>query len=185
MDIMRSQRQDIGGLGNLLFKEAYMYAQMRRGLIPDLFVQSEEYFEEFKDEIKQRFGSNMGNYDKRVALHVRRGDYVNNPFYVDLFADGYYERAMRHFNGSFLVFSDDMSWCKEQPIFRHCDFAEVGTDVDQLNWFAMCGDRIIANSSFSWWGAYLSPNKGLTIAPKKWHPDGICRTKLPAEWLQI
>lgn len=181
---MESARTQIGGLGNLLFKEAYIYAQVRRGNIPDLYLQDENYFKEFKGEIRGRFGQNI-TYIPKVAVHVRRGDYVNNPYYVDLFEDGYYQRAMAKFAAPFLVFSDDIDWCKKQEIFQDCTFSEGKSEVDDLNSFASCADHIIANSSFSWWGAYLSPHKGLTVAPKNWFSDGYQRTKLPVEWLQV
>lgn len=182
---MRSQREDIGGLGNLLFKEAYLYAQVREGNIPDLFLQDEKYFKKYADEIKQRFGARIGKIEK-TAVHIRRGDYMGNPFYVDLFRDFYYERAMREFPGEpFLVFSDDIEWCKKQDLFRGSEFSEGKTEVEDLNLMASCTNHIIANSSFSWWGAYLSPHNGRVIAPRKWHSDGVERTVLPSNWVLL
>lgn len=184
---MLSVRNQIGGLGNLLFKEAYIYSQFRDGKIPDIYVQSEEFFEKYKHEIKDRFGVGIGNMNY-VAVHVRRGDYVNNPFYVDLFEDGYYERAMQEWRipkDEFMIFSDDISWCQKQEIFKDCMVSAGMPEVEDLNLMASCTGHIIANSSFSWWAAYLSPHGGKVVAPKKWYSDGIIRTKLPAHWKQV
>jgi hypothetical protein len=76
---MLSVRNNIGGLGNLLFKEAYIYACMRSRQIPDIYVQDEKYFAPFSEEIKQRFGEGI-TMSEYVGIHVRRGDYVNNPY---------------------------------------------------------------------------------------------------------
>lgn len=171
-----------GRLGNQLFQFAYLHAQARKGNIPDVYVQSEEYFKEYADEIKLLYGQDIEPISQ-VAIHVRRGDYVNNPFYVDLMTTGYYERAMALFpNESFLVFSDDIEWCKEQEIFKGCEFIH-GTEIEDLNMMAGCKGIIMANSSFSWWAAYLS--KGKVIAPKEWYADGAERTKKLDSWIQI
>lgn len=187
----------MGRLGNNLFQWAYLYKQVRLGNIPNIYLQSEDFFTPFQDEIKAILQEGL-TYTPKVAVHVRRGDYVNNPFYVDLTKKevsydlggeteypSYYERAMKHFNGSFLVFSDDIEWCKKQEQFKGCEFSEGLSEEDDFNRMASCADHIIANSSFSWWAAYICPHTGLTIAPKKWHRDGIERTQLPLEWLQI
>lgn len=180
---MIQTRNIIGGMANLMFKEAYIYAQMRKGLIPDIYVQDESYFKEYADEIRARFGMGIVPINK-VSIAVRRGDYVNNPFYVDLMTTEYYERAMALFpNEKFIVISDDIEWCKQQKIFKDCEFSEGRTDVEDLNLMAGCKGHIIANSSYSWWAAWLSGNR--TIAPKAWHPDGVERTKLPEKWERI
>ena len=172
-----------GRLGNTMFQGAYIYAQMKRGLIPDIYVQSEEYFKEFADEIKQMYGQGIEPIDK-VAIHVRRGDYVNNPFYVNLMTTGYYERAMALFpNEKFIVFSDDAWWCAHEPLFKDCDVSDGKTEIEDLNTMAGCKGVIMANSSFSFWGAYLS--KGMVVAPKAWYTDGIERTKLPDRWIRV
>lgn len=171
-----------GRLGNQMFQYAYLHSQARKGEIPDVYVQSEEFFEEHKEEIKNLYSQGIGHLDQ-VAIHVRRGDYVNNPFYVDLSENDYYERAMALFpNEDFLVFSDDIEWCKKQPIFEDCEFSE-GDEITDLNRMASCKGIIMANSSFSWWAAYLS--KAKVIAPKEWYRDGVERTKLLNSWIRI
>ena len=91
---MRPIRQAIGGLGNLLFREAYIWAQMRDGKIPDIYVQSSVYWQDYKEEIRQRFSSGVG-HDSRVALHIRRGDYLKvSQFHVNLWDTDYYKQAV-------------------------------------------------------------------------------------------
>ncbi len=174
-----------GRTGNQMFQFAYLYSQVRDGVIPDFYLQGEEYFEKYKDEIKQMFGSGISSIDK-VSIHVRRGDYVNNPFYVDLCETDYYEKAIALFpSSSFLVFSDDIEWCKGR--FKGGEFEFFhGTEIEDLNMMASCKHNIIANSSFSWWGAYLNPNPGKTIiAPEKWYADGQKRTSCPQGWILL
>lgn len=180
---MRHPDTIFGRLGNRLFQGAYIYAQMRRGELPDIYIQDSLYFEEYKDEIKALYGEGIGKIDM-VAIHVRRGDYVGNPFYVDLTETDYYQRAMADFiDEDFLVFSDDVEWCKQQDIFKDCEFSEGKSEVEDLNLMASCKGVIMANSSFSWWGAFLS--KGKIIAPKAWHPDGVERTKCLEKWKRL
>jgi len=171
----------MGRLGNNMFQYAYLYSQKRGGRIPDIYVQNYEYFDMYSDEIKQLFGQDIvkNNY---VAIHVRRGDYVNNPFYVDLMKTDYYKKAMAEFaNGDFMVFSDDIEWCKRQDIFKGCSFAD-GNEVESMNFMAGCQGIIMANSSFSWWASYLS--NATVIAPKQWFSDGTSIKLLP-EWKLI
>ncbi len=168
-----------GRLGNRLFQYAYIFSQFKKGLIPDIFVQDPKYFDEYRNEIRDLFGSPTETIDK-VAIHVRRGDYVGNPFYVDLMQTDYYQRAMEYFPfAKFIVFSDDIMWCKEQPIFKECEFFH-GTESEDLEKMMKCKGIIMANSSFSWWASYLS--NAQVIAPLEWHPDKIIRTNILPEW---
>lgn len=178
-------RNAIGGLGNLLFKEAYLYAQARDGYIPDVYVQDEMYFEKYKDEIKHLWRHGIEKINQ-VSIHVRRGDYVHNPFYVDLYNTDYYEKAMAQFpEADFLVFSDDIEWCKRQDIFKGCEFSEGRNEVDDLNLMASCEGHIIANSSFSWWAAYLGGGKTVAPSNDNWYRDKKERTKCPKSWIRI
>ncbi len=121
-----------------------------------------------------------------VGIHVRRGDYVGNPFYVDLSETDYYERAIEQFppETEFLVFSDDTDFAEE--FFPEFEVFNGQDELEDLNMMASCSmGNIIANSSFSWWAAYLNPHGGKVVAPKAWHPDGVERTKCPDNWMRI
>lgn len=180
---MVEPRKLFGGLGNRLFQMAYIYAQARSGAIPDIYIQDEKYFEPYQDEIRALYGENILPVDM-VSIHVRRTDYVNNPFYVDLSKTDYYEKAMEVFpNEKFLVFSDDIEWCKQQEMFKGCEFSERGSEIDDMNLMAGCKAHIIANSSFSWWCAFISGKK--TVSPGNWFADGNQRISLPETWIQL
>ena len=193
---MKGIRQEIGGLGNLLFKEAYIWAQMRDGKIPDIYVQSSQYWKKYENEIRQRFSSGIG-LDDRVALHIRRGDYLKvSQFHINLWDTDYYQKAVKLFpkNTKFLIFCkdnqseaqdmDDKEWCLRNISLLGIDFEmyEHGKETDDLNAMASCSGIIGANSSFSWWAAFLNPHKGLKVFPRLWFGDGIQRTELLSEW---
>lgn len=191
---MTNRREIFGGFGNSLFQYAYLYAQYRKGEIPDLYVQDEKYFEPYKEEIKALFGSNIEPIDM-VSLHVRRGDYVGNDFYVDLTETDYYEKAMAEFptETKFLIFcadrqpkSDDktdMEWVKERFQGSQFQFFQGKDEVEDFNAQAGCKGHITANSSFSWWSAYVGGGK--TVTPKEWFTDGLQRISIPETWIQL
>ncbi len=174
--------KQFGRLGNRMFQSAFLYAYSKDHNI-DYYFQDEKWFKKYEQDIRRLFGEGIAYTDK-VAIHIRRGDYINNPFYVDLWKDGYYGRAKRLFpNEKFLVFSDDIEYCKSQLGRDIYDFSEGHIEEEDLKLMASCKHQIIANSSFSWWAAYLNPNPNKkVIYPKQWHPDGIERTKCPATW---
>lgn len=173
-----------GRLGNRMFQMAYIYAQACRGEVSDIYLQDHKYFDEFKEQIRALYGQGITPIDK-VAIHVRRGDYVNNSFYCDLTLTNYYQEAMREFiDQEFLVFSDDIEWCKKQEIFFGCEVSEGNDEITDLNLMAGCKGIIMANSSFSWWPAYLSTDAKV-ICPKMWYSDNITRTHVPDQWIKM
>ena len=125
--------------------------------------------------------SEIKQNDTAVALHVRRGDYVANPDNLNWFGVmpvSYYQQAIDYIRNQivkpvFYIFSDDLEWAKQNIV---TDASVVYVDIDggtkdYLELYAMstCRHNIIANSSFSWWGAFLNtnPNK-IVIAPEQW-----------------
>ncbi len=200
---MRSVREDIGGLGNLLFKQAYIWAQMRDGNIPDIYVQSEKYWEKYKNEIRTLYGQGIGKIDK-VALHIRRGDYLKvQQFHTNLWDTDYYREAIKLFpeTTEFLVFckdnqseaqdEDDRIWCLDNLPFllspSRYELHEHTTETEDLNAMASCKAIIMANSSFSFWGAYLGDPSKKVIAPKeeRWFTDHMKRTELPDYFIKV
>jgi hypothetical protein len=176
----------------------------------DGYFQNERFFSEHKDEIVDLFefdcGDNLLNgFDPQnsCSIHVRRGDFVNlkhlHPS-VDL---EYIKSALSLFDpdSTFVLFSDDFSWCEE-----NCTPESLGvkdlvivpphlTDIQSLYLMKSCANNIIANSSFSWWGAYLNtnPNKKV-VAPSKWFTQSYAdligydlkeHSIIPKEWIKI
>ena len=176
-----------GRLGNSLFQYAFMYSYARdHGL--DFYFQDEYFFREHAEAVRTLFSADIPAPTNRVAIHVRRGDYVNNSFYVDLTKTDYYEKAIKQFpHDKFIVFSDDIPWCEEKwgkdPRFEF----SYGNELEDLNLMASCKAHIVANSSFSWWGAYLHPiyPDNRVLCPSRYYTDGVERTVFPEHWERI
>lgn len=197
---MRKIRQEIGGIGNLMFKQAYIWSQFRKGLIPDVYVQSMSYWKDFSTEIRQMWSYGITR-DERVALHIRRGDYLKvTQFHVNLWDTDYYQKAVALFpkDTTFLVFCkdnqndaqdlDDREWCLTNlpSLGINFDMHVHGEETEDLNAMASCKGLIGANSSFSWWAAFLNPHHDRKIVfPAKWFVDGEQRTELLPEWTLI
>jgi hypothetical protein len=157
------------------------------------YYQSEKYFAHCKIELlnQLRFRQQwkvplqMETRDV-VSIHVRRGDYVGNKYHpvVDL---DYINSAKKHFsNKKFLVFSDEIEWCRNNNIGDY--YAESNNHYTDLYQMTLCSGSIISNSTFSWWGAYLSP-KEKVVAPSKWfsgHTSGwVTKDVYCKDWLII
>ena len=147
------------------------------------YYQSPRYFEHIKDEIKLDFTFSREVRDscnemyesihggkKVLALHIRRTDYTTNPNHP-VQPLSYYEKAIKMFdkNVQLLIFSDDTAWCQEQELFSDEKILlSEGNDVDMdLCLMSLCDYHIIANSSFSWWGAWLADSEQI-VAPINW-----------------
>ena len=144
------------------------------------FFQSEKYFKHIEQEIREDFifvddiwnpCKEMFTFDEAISLHIRRSDYVQKQNYHPLCSLGYYEEALNRLPQDIpvLIFSDDSDWCKEQELFQPDRFlvSESNYNLVDMCLMTMCQYHIIANSSFSWWGAWLSDSKKV-ITPKVW-----------------
>ncbi len=195
---MQEIRKSIGGLGNLMFKQAFLIGKYFDGEIEDIYVQGEKYWSKYKKEIKAAFGENIGKTDM-VALHIRRGDYLTaHNFHKNLWDTDYYQKAVALFpNETFLVFckdnqdpeqdKKDRQWCRENLPKLGIKFEMApyeDTEVENLNLMASCKSIIMANSSFSWWAAYLGEHEKV-VTPAEWFVDKNQRTELLEEWIKI
>ena len=127
----------------------------------------------FHPGISQRLSVLFGRFyrGRACSVHVRRTDYLRNRNYQNLTSTSYYDEAMRRFDGdtTFLVFSDDIHWCKERLKGKKIIFIEGTCEIEDLFLMSQCHSHIIANSSFSWWGAWLNSNPDKTVvAPGRW-----------------
>ena len=110
------------------------------------------------------------DYSNLISLHIRRTDYVGNINHPMPSLTEYYQKALDQLDDTIpvLIFSDDPKWCKEQSIFSGDRFLVSENDpYTDLCIMSLCNYHIIANSSFSWWGAWLSDSKKV-FAPKRW-----------------
>lgn len=197
---MESVRKEIGGFGNLLFKEAFIEGEAFKGNIPDFYVQSSKYWSDFKPQIKQRFSNGIGRTDA-IAVHIRRGDYVDNPFYVNLWKTEYYKKAFALFPAErFIVFCrDNQDWDRDKSDRQWCRYElapilgnrfelppKENLEHEDMNLMASCKGIIMANSSFSWWASFLNPNPDKKIiCPTEWFTDKVQRCDPEPDWTLI
>lgn len=131
------------------------------------YFQSEKYFIESKTEILDVFKTETEKLNSGF-VHVRRGDYLNLQQYHPVQAIEYYKSGMDMLKlDHFYCFSDDIAWCKENLKDSRIEFVENTSEIQDLKLMMKCKGSVIANSSFSWWGAYLSQSDKVII-PKNW-----------------
>jgi hypothetical protein len=207
-------RKIIGEKASHINENKFTWDLLDTGL--DLYIdgywQSEKYFGEheqlkntfsFKKDpgLKQKEIVGLITTCNSVSLHVRRGDYIGNKTYVNL-GEEYYNNSIaliqNHISDAvFFIFSDDDSWVKENHftqlkpksniIFVEKDIQKPHNDMRLM---ALCKHNIIANSSFSWWGAWLNNNENkIVVAPKQWYNDSDMNTfqtdNIPTSWIKI
>jgi hypothetical protein len=173
--------------------------------------QSERYFKEIEPAIRRDFtfkpfdlGDSAGVLEQiqkgnSVAVHVRRGDYVSSAVGAHLGFVGvdYYSKALAAMassieNAHFYIFSDDIAWCRAHlpPAYPYTFVSppDCGQNAARRDLFLMsaCRHFIIANSTFSWWGAWLGnagPSK-VVIAPKRWFANPLWKLEhiIPSQW---
>lgn len=176
------------------------------------YFQSERYFADYADEVRKLFtlqqlpesamSSQIQQAEMPVSLHVRRGDYVAIQAVLaqhGTASTDYYERAIAiiralYPKASFFVFSDDIPWVREHmgfipaPVFVEGDTQRPQTD---LHLMSLCQHHITANSTFSWWGAWLNGKPGKqVIAPRQWFAQDRMRAMntvdiYPAGWILL
>lgn len=160
------------------------------------YWQSYEYLEPFESQIRRDFtfkgalvGRNLETAERitnsnAVSVHIRRGDYVTNQTFAKLHGFvgiDYYSSAIQRIreevsSPTFFIFSDDLDWARanlglgEDAVFVSHNTGR--SSFEDMRLMSMCNHNIIANSSFSWWGAWLNGNRGkIVIAPRKWFAD--------------
>lgn len=172
--------------------------------------QSEKYFSSVSEEVRsiysfnevllnqttKLFAEKILTFDNPVSIHIRRNDYLSpkyNSGFGGICTKEYYNKAIAYIKEYvkapvFIVFSDDIDWCKNNFDQNHAIFVDwnIGTDSWQdMFLMSKCKHNIIANSSFSWWGAWLNTNLDkIVIAPKVWW-NGIKDDVVPDSWIRM
>lgn len=171
---------------------------------------SEKYFAEYRQELRDRifvFNVAMLNtrskewkeiIDKDVvscSLHVRRGDFLKDKKWANAISPNYYEEAISYMKEqlrqppTFYVFSNDIEWCRKK--FGETGFCYIDCNKGMDSWQDMylmsrCRNHVNANSSFSWWGAWLSPHEeSITICPKAFIATMVTKDVYPEDWVKI
>lgn len=172
------------------------------------YWQTQKYFVKVADDIRRmyQFPDSFSDYQKRllsemtdkysVSVHIRRGDYLWRPDLYGTVNLEYYKNAMEYIqkrkeNVYFYVFTDDIPWVKRN--IKGNNIKVVENDSDDLltknldmALMAECKDNIIANSSFSWWAAWLNKNQDkIVIAPRKWEVNKSTRDIWCKDWIKM
>lgn len=177
--------------------------------------QTENYFRDYEKEIRKDFtfvkslSANSQKYSQliskcnAVSIHIRRGDYVKNK-QINAFhgtcSNDYYQKAIDYITEHteapfFFIFSDDLEWVERQPWISQINKAFIegnsgAQSYEDMHLMSLCKHQIIANSSFSWWGAWLNKNPDkIVIAPSQWlaQPEMNKKVKhlIPDTWIKI
>ena len=193
-------------LPDTVFDQAVL--DLNSGIV-DGYFQSYKYPELVKEELMREFvfftdkDKNLSELlhkmeqQECVAVHVRRGDYKGlESIFGSLWDEEYYEQALKKIktqvmNPVFYFFSDDIVWTKEHFHEENAIYIESQLFSHYEDWYDMClmshcKHNIIANSTFSWWGAWLNQNPDkVVIAPKKWMKDDVMMDMCPLDWIRL
>ncbi|MCU7551291.1 alpha-1,2-fucosyltransferase [Chitinophagaceae bacterium LB-8] len=176
----------------------------------DGYFQSEKYFHYNRNQLLQEFAfssldienitqlNQIQSYSNPVSIHIRRGDYLKPHVlnYHGILPINYYKKAIEALettvsNPHYFIFSDDIGWCRENLSFISGRYTIMEVDNSRESWKDMClmthcKHHIVANSSFSWWGAWLSQKKGINMAPYKWFNPAVVSFNIhdfvPSSW---
>jgi hypothetical protein len=177
------------------------------------YWQSEKYFKDIShiirreftlreplSEASQQIAQKIKTSANSVSLHIRRGDYISNPTTNSVHGVcslRYYQECVQVLNEkvgdvSLFVFSDDPVWVKENLSYKYSmifvNHNGVEHAFEDMHLMSLCQHNIIANSSFSWWGAWLNNNPHkVVLAPKHWFRKEDIDTKdlIPDNWIRV
>jgi hypothetical protein len=173
------------------------------------YWQSEKYFKEISDLIRKEITlkrpmceesmqmlSQIQRSDIPISLHIRRTDYMNDPLFRESNCNlEYYKGAIKYMKDRFgdnivlFISSDDIGWVKENFLLDNAVYISNPNipDYEELILMSKCKHHIIANSTFSWWGAWLNPDKDkVVIAPRYWTSPKIPSPDIiPDTWIKI
>lgn len=187
------------------FKFNQEILNLKDGVYLDGYWQNEMYFKEIRNILREEFSLSNDldieevdwlksiNESNSVAIHVRRGDYVS--LNLDSICGlSYYSLAMERIRAEvkdahFFIFSDDPKWASENFKDQNMNIVsdeEYRSPCVDLYLMSQCKHQIIANSSFSWWGAWLNVNQEkIVIAPKCWNKKDDLDSPVPADWIKL
>jgi hypothetical protein len=215
--VRRLLRIDMGPAGSPIYSERHFHFDAQvRNLTPPVYLdgywQSEKYFADCAEMLRQEFTPRVPLDAENaamaariaavnaVSLHVRRGDYVSEldvSRYHGICPPDYYRSAVDYIAQRvpgihLFVFSDDQHWVRENLRFDLPTTLVAANSPDRgfrdMQLMARCRHHIVANSSFSWWGAWLNPSPAkIVIAPSRWFgADNIdTRDLIPESWVKL
>lgn len=173
----------VGGYGEINFSYNEI-PKFNENILLLGYYQTEKYFKNYSNEILNLFKIDedtetylLTKYNDLLkmntcSLHIRRGDYLGQPEFHPVLELDYYKESISHFDEDtqFLIFSNDIEWCENNLDFiKNKTFISGNHNYQDLYLMSLCKHNIIANSSFSWWGAWLNQNENKkVISPKIW-----------------
>ncbi len=199
---------------NLLYDATYLNAGSNCYYVG--YWQCEHYFKDLRTALLAEFTvtippshynaqilESIANTTNAVSLHVRRGNFVSvdrvNAVHGTASLN-YYQKAVEYIveqcntTPTFYVFSDDVAWAKQNIVLNYTtvfiDANDAKTDYEDLRLMSACNHNILANSTFSWWGAWLNTNPSkIVVAPKQWFAD-VEKNKeavhiIPSDWISL
>lgn len=153
-------------------------------------------FPAFKDKRNENVAERLIN-NSSVSIHIRRGDYLNDPVWFVCTLE-YYKRSLYYIFSKdkvdlICVFSDDIQWCKDNLKeivgnieIEYVDWNKGSNSFRDMQLMTYCKHNIIANSSFSWWGAWLGQRDGkIVVAPKGWVNKEIVNNPICENWVSL
>jgi len=187
--------------------------KIKKNIYIEGYFQTEKYFKNITDQIRSEFqfknkpDNESFSYLSKIkstnsiSLHVRKYDNTetldSSPMY-GVCSINYYQKAINYIeervkDPTFFIFSDDIDWAKNQLLFINSKVEYIIrsgniNDSEDLRLMKNCSHNIIANSSFSWWGAWLNENKGkIVIAPDRWFANDFSNYKdvVPNSWVKL
>ncbi|MEG1717928.1 MAG: alpha-1,2-fucosyltransferase [Bacteroidales bacterium] len=179
------------------------------------FWQKNEYVEFVENELRSLLVFNHSSMEEKnfklqidtiqsctnsVSIHIRRGDYLQKnlyPIYGTICTANYYKKAIEYISSQiqhpvFFIFSDDIPWAKENLGLKNACYMEGNSGINSfkdMQLMSLCQHNIIANSSFSWWAAWLNVNQDkIVLSPDKWYNidgDTTAEKLIPKTWIRI
>ncbi len=186
-------------MGELYEEPTHEYSPIpkRDNLILNGYFQTEKYFYDYRKDILDAFAVPYAFDQGAISLHVRRGDYVNLKDHHPPCTSEYYIEALNLVTPGarvIKVFSDDIDYCRNMFPYDWnnipFEYIEGLTPKEDLALMSGCEHNIIANSSFSWWGAWLGRNENkIVISPKLWFGEKNSHLSqndiIPKRWIKI
>jgi hypothetical protein len=172
--------------------QSYKYFDNEIDYLRKIYKPKEEYLSNNVKLIIKKFKN-----ENSVSIHVRRGDYITNAEYNKIFNvvyEEYYDEAIKIIknkieNPIFYIFTNDVEWVKNNKLFNNMKIMSIKESYSWVDMYLMqnCRHNIIANSTFSWWSAFLNNNiEKIVISPKYWtSKKEELDLLLPDEWIKI
>ena len=176
----------------------------------DGYWQHEEYFKDIREELlsvytfppfedeRNQQTAHLVTTNNSCSLHIRRGDYLTDPLRKGTTGSGFAIEAIHRMKAleqpdTWCVFSDDIPWCRQhlagildEGSTCYVDWNKDERSIQDMHLMSLCHHQIIANSSFSWWGAWLNQNPDKTvIGPDKWMNLPHVASPMPEGWLRL